>query len=218
MPIKVFLADDHRLLVEGFRLTLPTHDIDVVGVAYSLEGLAQRFFDAQAEVLVIDVRFDAHGGRNGLDLCEDILARAPATKIVVFSQFDDEWIVEKTYRLGALAFIGKDENTEVLAQAIRVAASGKEFFSPTVAQALALTSVKSTSPTRVLDDKELRVFTLIADGRSMSEAAETVNVSYKTLSTMVKSVKKKMNVESFADFTKLAIKFGLTSLDVKRKS
>lgn len=218
MPIKVFLADDHRLMVEGFRLTLKNDEIDVVDVAYSLDGLPQRFAESLADVLVTDVRFEGTGGKTGLDVCEELLAKNKTTKVVVFSQFDDEWIVEKTYKLGVLAFVRKDESTDVLVEAIKRAHRGKEFFSPVVAQLLAWTSVKAPSPARLLDEKELRVFTLIADGSSVSDTAAAMNLSYKTVSSIVKNVKQKLNVESFADFTKLAVKFGLTSLDVKTRS
>lgn len=218
MTIRVFLADDHRLMVEGFRHTLKDYGVDVVEVAYSLEDLPKRFATSRADVLVIDVRFEGAEGFNGLDVCEKILFEEKTAKIVVFSQFDDEWIVEKTYKLGALAFVRKDENTDVLVDAIKTAHKGKEFFSPVVAQLLAWTSIKAPSPTRLLDEKELKVFTLIADGLSVSEVAEAIGMSYKTISNIVRTVKHKLNVDSFADFTKLAIKFGLTNLDVRTKS
>ncbi len=218
MSIKVFLADDHRLMVEGFRLTLKDYEIDVVDVAYSLEDLPKRFAKSHADVLVIDVRFEGADEHNGLDICEEILSNGKGSKIVVFSQFDDEWIVEKTYKLGVLAFVRKDENTDVLVEAIKSACKGKEFFSPVVAQLLAWTSVKAPSPNRLLDEKELKVFRLIADGMSVSEAAQAMDLSYKTVSNMVKTVKQKLNIESFADFTKLAIKFGLTNLDVRTRN
>ena len=68
MSIRVFLADDHRLLVEGFRHALKDFNIDVVEVAYSLNGLINRYFEVKPDVLVIDVRFDSKNvAENGLD-------------------------------------------------------------------------------------------------------------------------------------------------------
>lgn len=103
LGIKVFLADDHRLLVAGFRDVLKDYGIDVVEVAYSLDGLIDRFLEVKPDVLVIDVRFDSKGcGENGLDVCEELLARDPSAKIIVFSQFDDQYIIERSYKLGVL--------------------------------------------------------------------------------------------------------------------
>lgn len=206
-------------MVEGVRVSLRGFGIDVVEVAYTLDGLAQRFFQTTPDVLVIDLRFDSRGARlDGLDVCEEILAKIPSAKIVVFSQFDDEYIIEKTYKLGVLAFVRKDESTDVLVEAIRSAKEGKEFFSPVVAQQLAWAAVKERSPTRLLDEKELKAFKLVADGSSLSDVAVEMDVSTKTVGTIIKSVKQKLNIDSQADFTKLAIKFGLTSLDLKTRN
>lgn len=219
MPIRVFLADDHRLLVEGFRHALKDFNIDVVEVAYSLEGLIDRYFEVKPDVLVIDVRFDSKNvAENGLDICEELLAKDPKAKIIVFSQFDDQYIIEGAYKIGALAFVLKDESTEILDQAIRTVAEGREFFSPQVAQLLARSSVKDRNPTKLLDEKELRAFLLTADGESLADVAEAMDLSTKTVGNLLKSIKAKLDIDTPADFTKVAIRFGLTTTELKSKS
>ncbi len=219
MSIRVFLADDHRLLVEGFRHALKDFNIDVVEVAYSLNGLINRYFEVKPDVLVIDVRFDSKNvAENGLDICEELLAKDPKAKIIVFSQFDDQYIIEGAYKIGALAFVLKDESTEILDQAIRTVAEGREFFSPQVAQLLARSSVKDRNPTKLLDEKELRAFLLTADGESLSEVAEAMDLSTKTVGNLLKSIKAKLDIDTSSDFTKVAIRFGLTTTELKSKS
>lgn len=219
MSIRVFLADDHRLLVEGFRHALKDFNIDVVEVAYSLEGLIDRYFEVKPDVLVIDVRFDSKNvAENGLDICEELLAKDPKAKIIVFSQFDDQYIIEGAYKIGALAFVLKDESTEILDQAIRTVAEGREFFSPQVAQLLARSSVKDRNPTKLLDEKELRAFLLTADGETLADVAEAMDLSTKTVGNLLKSIKAKLDIDTPADFTKVAIRFGLTTTELKSKS
>ncbi|MGA4289677.1 response regulator [Ralstonia nicotianae] len=219
MGIKVFLADDHRLLVAGFRDVLKDYGINVVEVAYSLDGLVQRYQEVKPDVLVIDVRFDSkNAGENGLDMCEILLGREPAAKIIVFSQFDDQYIVEKSYKLGVLAFVRKDESIEVLTEAIRTVADGKEYFSPEIARILAWSAVKDRNPNKLLDDKEMCAFTLTADGASQAEISAQMDLSTKTVGTLLKSVKMKLGVESQADITKLAIRYGITTTALKTKS
>jgi two-component system, NarL family, invasion response regulator UvrY len=215
--MNVFLADDHQLMAEGFKLILKGYGIDVIDTVYSLNELPEKFAASQADILVIDFRFKSEEDQTGLDACEKILSKNRSTKIVIFSQFDDQWMIEKIYKMGVLAFVRKDEPTEVLVDAIKTAYRGKEFFSPAVAQLLAWTSVKSPSPSQVLEAKELHIFKLIADGMSVTDVAEAMSLSYKTVSNVVKTVKQKLDIDSFADFTKLAVKFGLTTLDVKVK-
>jgi two-component system, NarL family, invasion response regulator UvrY len=216
--MKVFLADDHPLMVEGLKLRINEYGIDVVDTVYSLDDLPEKFCASQADVLVIDFGFKGSDGQTGLDICEKILSANKNTKIVMFSQFDDAWIIEKTYKMGVLAFVRKDERTEVIVDAIHSVYEGKEFFSPIVAVLLARNSVKSPSPRQLLDAKELQVFKLIADGLSVTEAAESLGLSYKTVANSVKNIKQKLNVSTFADFTKLAIVYGLTTMDIKRPS
>lgn len=203
--------------MEGFRHALKDYGINVVEVAYSLDGLIDRYFEVKPDVLVIDVRFDSKNvSETGLDACEELLERDPAAKIIVFSQFDDQYIIEKAYRTGVLAFVLKDECTEVLDQAIRTVAEGREFFSPQVAQLLARSSVKDRNPSKLLD--EMRAFLLTADGASLADVAETMDLSTKTVGILLKSIKAKLDIETPADFTKLGIRFGLTTTELKTKS
>lgn len=219
LGIKVFLADDHRLLVAGFRDVLKDYGIDVVEVAYSLDGLIAHFLEVKPDVLVIDVRFDSKDcGENGLDVCEELLAREPSAKIIVFSQFDDQYIIERSYKLGVLAFVRKDESTEVLNEAIKTVAQGKEYFSPEIARLLAWSAIKDRNPKRLLDENEMRAFTLAADGALLADIASTMDLSLKTAGLLMKSVKTKLGVESQADITKLAIRHGITTTALKTKS
>lgn len=219
LGLKVFLADDHQLLVAGFCEVLKNYGIDVVEVAYSLDGLVERFLQVKPDVLVIDVRFASKGCReNGLDVCEALLARDPLVKIIVFSQFDDLYIVERSYKLGVLAFVRKDESTEVLNEAINTVAQGKEYFSPEIARLLAWSAVIDRNPNRLLDENEMRAFTLAADGASQGEIAAAMDLSTKTVGNLMKGVKAKLGVESQADITKLAIRHGITTTALKTKS
>jgi DNA-binding response OmpR family regulator len=134
------------LLVAGFRDVLKDYGIDVVGGLQP--GRADRpLLEVKPDVLVIDVRFDSKGcGENGLDVCEELLARDPSAKIIVFSQFDDQYIIERSYKLGVLAFVRKDESTEVLNEAINTVAQGKNTF-PEIARLLAWSAVKDQTRT-----------------------------------------------------------------------
>lgn len=221
LSIKVLLADDHQLMVEGFRVALRDRGIEVVDVTYTADTVLQRFITTRPDVLVIDLRFNneqRHNNLDGLAICEKILSTHRTAKIVVYSQFDDQYIIEKAYKIGVMAFVRKDESSDVLVSAINAANTGKTFLSPAIAQCLAWNLVKEKNPTKILDEKELTAFKLIADGASLTEVAQLMTLSTKTISTLTKSIKHKLDIESQADFTKLAIKFGITNLDMKHYS
>jgi two-component system invasion response regulator UvrY len=219
MDIKVLLADDHQLLVAGFRQVLGGRGVDVVGVAHSLVNLYELYVSLKPDVLVIDIRFDKLAASdNGLDFCQRLLGKDPKAKIVIFSQFDDQYIIEKSYKLGVLAFVRKDESVDVLQESIKSAAEGIPYFSPVIARTLALSTIKETNPKRILDFNELKAFILTADGVHQNQIAKELNVSIKTVSTIMSRVKMKLAMENSADMTKLAIQFGLTTTTLKKKN
>lgn len=217
MPIRVLLADENFLLIDGCRCALEKCDIDVAAVAYSLDDLIVRYRETLPEVLVVDLRFGPPEA--GLDACESLLSEYPEAKIVVFSQIHHEqYLVEKAYKLGVLAFVLKNESSGILVQAIQHAAEGKVFFSPAVAQLLAHALIFGQNPEKILNRSELRVFLMVADGASPSDIARIKGVSVKTVSTLIRAVRERLHIRSPTDFTKLAIRFGLTTTEQKPKS
>lgn len=219
--IHVLLADDNPLFIDGFRHALTRYGIVVSSVADSTASILPCYKETQPDVLVVDVRFDSKrlgNNLNGLDVCEQLLAECRDAKIMVFSQFDDLYIIEKAYKLGALAFVLKDEAVDVLAHAIREVAMGQEFFTPSIAQLLARSSVLEHNPSKLLDAKESKAFLLTADGCSFTEIAQVMGISTKTVGTLLKSVRSKLSIESVADFTKLAIRYGLLSTQPRTKN
>ena len=132
----------------------------------------------------------------------------PAAKIILFSQFDDEYIIEKAYRIGILSFVRKDE-VDILVEAIQTVAQGKQFLSPLIAKKLAIESIQTQNPNKLLTPQELRTFVLIADGYSPKELIEKLDLTYKTIIIMIRTIREKLGVDSYSEFTKIAVKYGL---------
>ena len=214
--IPIFLADSNQLLLDSLPSTLLQHEVQVVGVCRLSEELATNFLASTASILLTDICSDELSWADCLDQCRQILKGRPSVQIVMYSsQFADTWLIEKAYRAGITHFIKKDEPTHVLVEALRYAMEGKEYFSPGVAQALAWNSIKNPHPSRILDNKEMQLFLLVADGHSITECARTLGLSYNTVSSLLKIVKAKLRIQNLADFTKLAIKYGLISEEVQ---
>ena len=210
MSTKVFLADDRQLLMIGLKGHLEAANIEVVGTAESAESLAEKFIGSRADVLITDLRFHEEA-TTGLDVAEKLLENNPAVKIVLLSQFEDVYIIEKAYKLGILAFVGKKE-MEILAEAIQSVARGQKYLSPQVAQKIAMESIKTNDPRKLLIAQELKIFTLIADGKTPHEIASQLDITYRTVNNAVGNIRKKLEIETYSEFTKLAIKYGLITL------
>lgn len=207
-PVRVLLADDHPVIIDGLRAALGGHDVDVVGQVHKAEEVVQAFLHHKPDVLVLDVRFGP--GPTGLDAARDLFAKTPKARVVFYSQFDQDEIIREAYRLGACAFITKNTAPVDLAAAIGQAAQGKTYFLPQIAERLALLGVRGEqSPRARLDPRELDIFVQLAAGATNIEIADRMGLSTKTISTIAQSVKEKLGVHRPAELTRLAMRYGL---------
>jgi two-component system invasion response regulator UvrY len=206
--IRVLIADDHPLIIEGLTTVLSRHDVEVVATATTAEEVPLRFAETSPEVLLLDVRF---GGKiSGLDIARNILAMSPQARVLFYSQFDQAELLREAYRIGAMGFVTKNTAPSVLADAIRQVHSGKTFFLPEIAERLALAGVRGDeSPANKLDAREFEVFRKMAAGHTNAEIAEAMALSPKTISTTSQSIKDKLGVSRPADITLLAVKHQL---------
>jgi two-component system invasion response regulator UvrY len=206
--IRVLLADDHPIVMTGFAMSLESEGMQVLGQARTPQEAIAQFGALQPEVLILDIRFGAE--LTGLDAARQILQKYPAANIVFLSQFDQDALIKETYRLGARAFVTKDCDPVDLALAVRRASLGELYFMPQIAERLANLSVRGdASPQSTLDERELDIFTSMAEGLTNVEIAEKLNLSAKTISNVSQTIKEKLGIHRPALITKLAVKHGL---------
>eukprot|EP01041_Mallomonas_annulata_P018450 gene18450-37381_t len=149
--IRVLLADDHPIVMTGFAMSLESHGMEVAGQARTPADAIAQFGALQPDVLVLDIRFGEE--LTGLDVAKQVLAQAPAARIVFLSQFDQDSLIKETYRLGGRAFLTKDCDPADLAAAVRRAHEGGLYFPPQIAERLAQLSVQGEqSPQAQLDE------------------------------------------------------------------
>ena len=206
--VRVLLADDHPLLLNGFAGALAHYGINVVGQTVSALEAVEQFKRLRPDVLVLDIRF---GDRmTGLQAATAVLEQHPDARIIFLSQFDDDTLVREGYRLGARAFITKDCDPKELAAAIKKVNDGEIYFLPRIAQRLANMAIRGeTSPRALLDDRQLDVFVHMARGCTNVEIAEALQLSPKTISNVSQTIKLSLGVSRQADLTRLAVKHGL---------
>lgn len=204
-PVRVLIADDHPLIIEGLTLALRRHGIEVVGATTTTKNVLTKYAECNPDVLVLDVRFGEPV--SGLDVARDAIRTHPEARIVFYSQFDQDEIVREAYRIGGAAFITKNTPPDVLADAIKQVSEGKTHFLPEIAERLALIGVRGDdSPQAKLDPRELEVFKHMALGRTNAEIAESMGLSLKTISVTSQSIKDKLGVQRPAEITRLAVK------------
>lgn len=207
--INVMIADDHPLIVEGLASVLARHGLNVVGSASEAARVVDIFASLRPDVLVLDLRF-GDGGVGGLEVLQDLIARFPEARVVIYTQFDQDTIVREAYKRGAKAFVPKSTDPVDLADAIKKIHQGETVFLPDIAARLAMLSVHGDqSPLARLQPREIEVFKLMAQGLTNVEIAERMNLSPKTISTTSQSIKDNLGIHRAADITLLAVKCGL---------
>ncbi|RZL02898.1 MAG: response regulator transcription factor [Rubrivivax sp.] len=207
--ISVMIADDHPLIVEGLTSVLARHGLTVAGSASEASAVVDTLVSLQPDVLVLDLRF-GDGGIGGLDILQELQARQVPAKVVVYTQFDQDEVVREAYKRGAKAFVTKNTDPGELADTIVKVHQGETVFTPSIANRLALMSVRGDeSPLSKLQPREVEVFKLMAQGLTNVEIAEHMNLSPKTISMTSQAIKDHLGIHRPADITLLAVRCGL---------
>jgi len=207
--IRVMIADDHAVVRRGLRQILSeTEDIHVVGEAGSPQEVRDQARDLRWDVLVLDMNMP---GGSGFELLKEMRAQDPKARVLVLTMFPEEQYGVRAIRAGASGFLNKESAPEKLIEAVRKLALGGKYVSVELAEALA-SAVAGESDGNLhdrLSDRELEVFRRLGAGRTVSQIAEELSLSVKTVSTHRTRILKKMGMSSNAELMHYAMKNGL---------
>jgi len=215
--IRVILCDDHALIRRGIRDTLSdAADIEVVGEAGDygeLRALMRtlsggRDAGAAADVLLLDIHLP---GRSGLDVMHTLKDEGNPIKVLVVSMYPEDQYAMRALRAGAHGYVNKGGDPQLLVQAVRTVAQGRKYVTPEIAQMLveSLTAPASENPHERLSDRELQTLTMIASGKRLSDIAEELKLSPKTVSVYRARVLEKLGLGNNSELTVYAIRNGL---------
>jgi len=217
--IRVILCDDHALIRRGIRDTLSdASDIEVVGEAgdygelrallRTLTGGGRDEAAAPADVLLLDIHLP---GRSGLDVMHALKDEGNPIKVLVVSMYPEDQYAMRALRAGAHGYVNKGGDPQLLVQAVRTVAQGRKYVTPEIAQMLveSLTAPVNESPHERLSDRELQTLTMIASGKRLSDIAEELKLSPKTVSVYRARVLEKLGLSNNSELTVYAIRNGL---------
>lgn len=208
--IRVVLADDHAVVRRGVRQILgDAGDIEVAGEAKDYGELSTLLKDTPCDVLVLDISMP---GKNGIEVLKAVRERHPKMQVLILSMFPEDQYALRALKSGAAGYVSKEAAPEKLVDAIRIAASGRKYITPEVAQALASSMEKRDSPENAhetLSDREYETLRFIASGKKLSEIAELMSLSPKTVSVYRARLLEKMNLRNNSELTHYAVKHGL---------
>jgi DNA-binding NarL/FixJ family response regulator len=194
---RILIADDHPLIRSGMRTLLQTvPDLEIVGEAATGDEVVALASTTQPDVILMDLRMP---GISGIEATRRILQDSPHIRILVVTLVAEDDSVFAALRAGARGYILKDASEGEILQAIQMARIGDAVFSAPVAQRLIdffATPLSSEPPIPFPDltDRERTILTLIAQGRSNTEIADTLVISTKTVRNYISSIFSKLDV------------------------
>jgi two-component system invasion response regulator UvrY len=207
--IKVILCDDHALIRRGIRDTLAdADDIDVVGEASDYGELRTLLRDRSCDVLVLDINLP---GRSGLDVLHVLKEEGSTLKVLVVSMYPEDQYAMRALKAGASGYLNKGSDAAQIVAAVRTVSQGKKYVTPEMAQMLVdnLTTPAQEGAHQKLSDRELQTLVMIASGKRLSDIAEQLLLSPKTVSVYRARVLEKLSLTNNSELTVYAIRNGL---------
>jgi len=225
-PIKVLIADDHDIVLDGLKTILnpfaaesgiaaahsDAHPFQIVGVAESGEAVLARLAQLpDVDVVVLDYYM---GGKNGLDTAMEIKVKHPAVRVVLFSMEESDLIITEAFAQNLDGYVTKSEGRRRLLDAIRRVHKGERVFpmlkhakgAATPWQPAAKTALADTD---ILSKREREVACLIVEGRTTQQIADTLSIAFNTVEVHRNNIYRKLEIKRVAELVKYALENNL---------
>lgn len=210
--ISIVLVDDHSIVRRGLVSFLGAFDdLEVIGDAASGEEMIQQLEQWLPDVIIMDLHMP--GRMDGTEAIRQVRALAPHTSIVVLTSYANDARVVAALRAGAIGYVRKEADPELLLDAIRAAARGQSLLDPEIARAILGELTQDGKQNPRLTQRELEVLHQLARGRTNQEIAQTLVVSDETVKRHVGNILTKLQLDHRTQAVIYALKSGLISLD-----
>jgi two-component system, NarL family, invasion response regulator UvrY len=203
--VTVLIADDHSVVRAGLKqIVADQEDMVVGGEAKNGAEVLALVRQKKWDIVVLDITMP---GRSGLDILKDIKTEFPQMPVLMLSMHPEDQYALRALRAGASGYLTKESAPEELVVAIRRILKGRRYITESVAEVLAedLHGVAPDVSHYGLSDREFQVLTLLAKGKSLSDIAEQLSLSVKTISTYRARLLQKMKLKNNAELIHYAI-------------
>lgn len=204
--IRVFIIDDHYMVIEGIRSLLQQNEnIELIGHASNAASCMAFLRQLQPDVILMDINLP---DKSGIDLCKEVKDKYPFIQILGLSTFDQKAFVQKMMENGASGYVLKNASKQELSKAIKDVNKGLKYLSIGASQAL-----KSARKDQVsfpfITRREKEVLSLVAEGYTNTEIADHLFISPSTVDTHRKSLLAKFNMKNTAAMVRFATQHNL---------
>ena len=210
--IKVLIADDHQMILDGLKSLLTQDDqIEVIGEAKTGEEVITKAKSAlELDVLILDINMP---GKDGIEVSKELKSSFPEIKILVLTMYNRPEFIKNLLEVGINGYILKNAGKKELIRAIKQLASGESYFGPEITKVIIDSYQKNrvfNNPLSIeLTDREKEIIRLIAEGLSSQEIADSLFISTHTVNTHRKNILSKLDVKNVAGIIRFGIQAGI---------
>lgn len=209
MKTKIYLLDDHPIVIEGLRKIIDSQeDMQVVGSSEDAQTALQQIGKLKPDIIVLDITLK---DRSGVDLIKKLRTQFPNSQVFVYSMHDENVYAERCLRAGAMGYLMKGESSGRLLQGLRQIISGSFFFSASLLGSIvtggAPRSGSRGEPGRMLSDRQLEIFEMVGRGFSSHEVAEKLALSAKTVDAHKANIRQKLGLNSARELLMEAVRW-----------
>jgi len=211
--VRVLVADDHAIVRRGLKLILSEEfNSLIMGEARNGRELLEQIQKSEWDIIVLDITMP---GKSGLDLLKELRQLKPALQVLILSMHSEDQFALRAFKAGAAGYMTKENAPEELVKAIKKVLGGGKYVSATLAEKLVVgLDAQTDRPIHeALSDREYQVLCMIASGKTVSEVAEELMLSVKTISTYRTRILEKLRMKTNAELTHYAVKHKLIYTD-----
>jgi DNA-binding NarL/FixJ family response regulator len=207
--IRVFLADDHKILRESLVILLSQKDnIEVVGAAGDGQDAYKKILELKPDIAVLDISIPR---LNGLDLAEKLKTELPEVKVVILTMHKSGEFVSKALCAGVRGYVLKDNALEELIECIELVYTNKVYLSQDITGIVVEGFVHNNrdsaeSGESAISSREREILQLLAEGKSNKDISDLLNLSIKTVETHRSNIMRKLNFKNITDLVLYAVR------------
>jgi two-component system, NarL family, response regulator NreC len=208
--LKILLADDHQIVLQGLRAVLEREDFTVIGEATDGREAVRMALQSHPDVAILDI---AMPEMSGIEAAVEIKKAVPEIKTILLTMHTEDQYILEALQAGIPGYILKSRASSEVVDAVREVSNGGTFLSPVISQRIVEAYLdKSGAGPPALTPRECQVLRLVAEGKTTKQIASLLGVSVKTADSHRTNVMHKLNVHSVADVVRYAIRRGLVRL------
>jgi DNA-binding NarL/FixJ family response regulator len=204
---RVLIVDDHPVVLSGCRSLFASDTSVKIDEAGDAKSGHRAYVTRKPDVTVIDINLP---DVSGFELMRRIRKEDPDARIIMFSMNDDPAFVVRAVEMGAQGYVSKGDDPRILVKAVRKVAAGDNFISPQLAEAVTFSgaSIKA-NPASQISARELEILRLLGRGDKITEVADALEISYKTVANTTSLLKQKLGAKNHSDLIRIAVEMDL---------